>query len=121
MRSAGLAITWTETGAPGDLAPAVSLAAYRIVQEALTNAAKHGDGAATLTTEWAEETLVITVTNGASSTTETPDTASRGHGLVGMRERATANGGSFEAEPTSSGFKIQATLPVAQQPAEVRP
>ncbi|MGF1598167.1 MAG: sensor histidine kinase [Acidimicrobiales bacterium] len=121
MRSAGLAIAWTDVGEPRPLAPAVSLAAYRIVQEALTNAAKHGDGTAKLTTEWATESLAITVANPLPIRAATHEAPSGRHGLVGMRERAVANGGSLEVGPTSSGFQVRARLPVAPHPTEVRP
>jgi signal transduction histidine kinase len=118
MRSAGLAIVWTDTGAPQRLAPAVSLAAYRIVQEALTNAAKHGDGTATLITEWNNRSVTITVINPVRPHGITNKVPSRGHGLVGMRERALTNGGSLEAGETASDFEVRARLPVATQDQE---
>jgi signal transduction histidine kinase len=118
MRSAGFAIVWTDTGAPQRLAPAVSLAAYRIVQEALTNAAKHGDGTATLTTEWNNRSVTITVINPVRPHGITNKVPSRGHGLVGMRERALTNGGSFEAGETANDFEVRARLPVATQHQE---
>ena len=120
MRSAGLEITWTRAGEPGVLAPAVSLTAYRIVQEALTNAAKHGDGTATLTTEWERETFAITVTNPSPAVPTTRADTTSGHGLVGMRERTVANGGSLEAGPTQTGFAVRALLPVPPRPGGAR-
>ena len=120
MRSAGLAVTWSRTGAPRPLAPAVSLAAYRIAQEALTNAAKHGSGTADLTTEWYDAGLTIRVANEAvpSGEPHAPDVdvvdehRSAGHGLVGMRERATTNGGRLRAGPAAAGrFEVEAWLP----------
>ena len=117
MRSAGLAVTWTEAGEPGELAPAVSLAAYRIVQESLTNAAKHGDGRATLVTEWSGAALTITVTNPVPAVGGR-DGPSGGHGLAGMRERAVANGGSLDAGATPGGFAVRARLPLAPGSAE---
>ena len=119
MRSAGLLVTWTRSGEPGALAPPVSQAAYRLVHEALTTAAKHGDGTATHTTEWNRETFAITVTNPSPTVPDTPADPTSGHGLVGMRERAVANGGSLEAGPTPTGFAVRARLPVPPKPDEV--
>lgn len=109
MRSAGLAVEWTEAGAPRPLAPAVSLAVYRIVQESLTNAAKHGGGTADLATVWDDSGLTIKVANEIAG--EVGDGS--GHGVVGMRERASANGGRLTAESTNGRYLIDAWLPVA--------
>ncbi len=113
MRSAGLDVRWVRSGAPRPLAPAVSLAAYRIVQEALTNAAKHGPGVAELTTEWDGERLGIRVTNPRATT---PGDGG-GHGLVGMRERAVANGGGLSAMEVGERFVVDAWLPAAAEEA----
>ena len=107
MRSAGLNVTWTQTGAPRSLAPAISLAAYRITQEALTNAAKHGRGDAELLTDWDDAGLTIQVTN----QTDARRGVGAGQGLVGMRERASTNGGRLVAEPRGSRFVVEAWLP----------
>ncbi|MEM9463920.1 MAG: histidine kinase [Actinomycetota bacterium] len=107
MRSAGLRVTWTRSGAPLELAPAVSLAAYRIVQEGLTNAAKHGDGAAELATEWDGVGLTIRIANEIAGEAG----VGGGHGVVGMRERSAANGGRLRAEPVGSRFVVDAWLP----------
>lgn len=107
MRSAGLTVTWTRTGAQRDLAPAVSLAAYRIVQESLTNAAKHGTGAAELITGWDDEGLTIQIANEIGTQTDTAG----GQGLVGMQERASANGGRLVAGPGGDRFVVDAWLP----------
>lgn len=117
MRSSGLSITWNDTGRPRPLAPAVSLAAFRIVQEALTNAAKHGDGTAVLATAYDDDGLTIAVTNPIPTGTIAGDTPTGGHGLLGMRERATANGGAFEAGRTPTGFRVRARLPLAPHAA----
>ncbi len=109
MRGAGLDVTWSRSGAPRPLAPAVSLAAYRITQEALTNAAKHGTGTADLATNWDPVGLTISVVNPAGARGGT----GAGHGLIGMRERATTNGGRLSAESTDDRFAVTAWLPAA--------
>ncbi|MEM7286466.1 MAG: histidine kinase [Actinomycetota bacterium] len=109
MRAAGLGVTWSRSGAPRSLAPAVSLAAYRIAQEGLTNAAKHGTGTAELTTDWGPAGLTVRISNPVDAEASTGG----GHGLVGMRERATANGGRLTVEPIDDRFVITAWLPAA--------
>ena len=111
MRAAGLAVTWSRRGEPRPLAPAVSLAAYRITQEALTNAAKHGSGSADLTTEWDDTGLVVRVANPIGGAPG----AATGHGLVGMRERAAINGGRLTVAPAGDRFVVDAWLPVAAE------
>lgn len=109
MRSAGLAVSWTCTGSPQPLSPTVSLAAYRIIQEALTNAAKHGDGTAELTTEWINDGLTIRIVNVIAGEAA----VAGGHGLIGMRERVLANGGHLQAESVGHRFVVDAWLPTA--------
>ncbi len=116
LRAAGLTVTWSETGEPRPLAPAVSLAAYRIAQEALTNAAKHGLGAADLTTEWTERGLALQVANLTAPTSG----VGAGHGIVGMRERASANGGRLDVALDDGRFVVDAWLPATTE-REVTP
>ena len=98
-------------GSPVALDPGVELAAYRIAQEALTNARRHAPGAAVdVELRYAAEVLCLRVRdNGPGPPLETPDGA---HGLLGMGERAAAVGGrlSFGAA-TGGGFLVEATLP----------
>nr|WP_225954078.1 histidine kinase [Kibdelosporangium phytohabitans] len=98
--------------AVGDELPvAVDLAAYRIIQEALTNALKHsGGGGATVDVRVAGGRLIIEVVNDLSGTPGAGD--GTGTGLVSMRERAYAVGGDFEAGPWSGGWRVRAALPV---------
>ncbi len=118
MRSAGLDVTWSRVGTRIELSPAVSLAAYRIVQEALTNAAKHGDGRAELETSWDTNGLFIRLLNGiGAEATPPPTSGPGGHGLVGMRERALTNGGRFEQAAAEGRFQIEAWLPRSSAPA----
>lgn len=119
MRAAGLQVVWTDTGDRTSLAPAVSLAAYRIVQEALTNASRHGAGTATLRTDWQSDGLVILVTNPTTTATNERVMSGGGHGLIGMRERAVGNGGSLEAGQVDTIFRVWAHLPSVPQRTEV--
>jgi signal transduction histidine kinase len=109
IRSAGLPVELTVEGQPRPLPVGVDISAYRIVQEALTNVLRHarathvdvrlryGD---TLELDVEDDGIgVLTATNG-------------GHGLVGMRERVGLYGGTLEAGPVATGFRVRATLPL---------
>jgi signal transduction histidine kinase len=89
----------------------VDLAAYRIVQEALTNARKHGGPSrARVILRYGADALELEITNDARAAAKG---AGSGHGLVGMRERAALYGGELEAGPTpDGGFTVRARLPV---------
>jgi signal transduction histidine kinase len=86
-RRAGLVVTWSVKGTPGTLTPAADLAAYRLVQEALTNALRHGTGEAALSVRWAPDLLLLEVSNpvraGHRAAASAPPAA--GHGLVGWQ------------------------------------
>ncbi len=106
------------SGSPTTLDPGVELAAYRIIQEALTNARRHAPGAAVdVELHYTAETLRLRVRdNGPGTGFEAveagPAKPGAGHGLLGMRERATAVGGLLTAGPASiGGFLVEATLP----------
>ncbi|MDT0344543.1 sensor histidine kinase [Streptomyces sp. DSM 44938] len=97
------------------LGPGVELTAYRIVQEALTNARRHAPGAAVdVELHYADDALRLRVRdNGPSG----GDMNGAGHGLLGMRERAAMVGGSLRAGPARrGGFLIEATLPAGEDP-----
>ena len=120
MRQAGLQITETNVGAPAPLLQGSSLAAYRILQEALTNALRHGEQSRPVTVDltWREEALHIKVRNVVRR--ETSQTAaqggSAGHGLPGMRERAALAGGTLSAgtlDTAESSYEVVAVLPTA--------
>jgi signal transduction histidine kinase len=97
------------------LPPAVDLAAYRIIQESLTNAVRHaGPATATVTITYGHRDVRLRVTD----TGHGPQAArtSAGHGLIGMRERAAAAGGSLTAGPSHhGGFEVVAVLPKEPQ------
>jgi len=114
VRSAGLEVTVEVDGTPGPLPPGLDLSAYRIVQESLTNALKHGERApATVRVAYGAETLTIRVSNPAVRAPGAP-TGRVGHGLISMRERAALYGGALEAGPGPGGdFVVHATLPRA--------
>jgi signal transduction histidine kinase len=112
VREAGLPLEFTVEGHPYQVAEGVDLAAYRIVQEALTNALKHNGHAATsLTLRYDESAIVIEVVDNGSSVNG--EAGGTGRGLVGMRERATLYGGALNAGPKDDGgFQVVATLPL---------
>jgi signal transduction histidine kinase len=107
-RVSGLSVTVRVDGARRPLTPAVDQAAYRILQEALTNAAWHGRGSAEVAIAFAPSALEIAVTNPAASS---PGRDGGGHGIVGMRERAQLLGGSLEAGADNGSFHVRARLP----------
>jgi signal transduction histidine kinase len=97
---------------PVDVDPVVSRAAYRIVQEALTNAGKHAPGApVTVTLRRTDDALTIRVVNGPGTEPEHAGTGG-GYGLVGLQERVRTLDGRFRAEPRlDGGFQVEAVLP----------
>jgi signal transduction histidine kinase len=94
-RGAGLPVQITIEGRPRPLAPGLDQAAYRIMQESLTNAARHGNGAAEVTITFGERDLELTVSNPAAASTN--EEGGGGHGILGMRERAALLRGSLQA------------------------
>jgi signal transduction histidine kinase len=112
---AGLATSLTVTGQPRPLPAEVDLAAYRIVQESLTNAIRHaGPATATVWLGYSDAELRIDVAdNGLGAPAGISE--GTGHGLIGMRERASSVGGAVEAGPRpEGGFLVAAWLPIRQ-------
>jgi signal transduction histidine kinase len=109
-RAAGLQLTVAVDGSRRNLAQGVDRAAYRILQEALTNAARHGNGSADVDVVFGSSALELTVTNPVS-----PGWVVRegGHGIVGMRERTALLGGSLQAGLADGRFAVRARLPYA--------
>jgi signal transduction histidine kinase len=121
FRDSGLKIEWHSYGTAAQLSDAPALAVYRIVQEALTNALRHGERTAPveLVFDWGTTSLAVIVTNGLPSGTAVPANTA-GHGIPGMRERATLAGGELEASDGTNGrFRVRATIPFSRDAAAV--
>jgi signal transduction histidine kinase len=117
-REAGLSVEIHTEGRPHSLSPGIDLAAYRIVQEALTNAVKHaGPAHAEVVLRYAADQLEIEVCDDGRGPPSPPDhPADPGHGLVGMRERVAIYGGALSAgRRNGGGFAIHAHLPLEPQ------
>jgi len=115
VRKAGLPVTVLVRGDPRPLPAGLNLSAYRIVQEALTNVLKHAGPASTeVIIRYLDRELQIQVTNDAPPTRPARDgQKGRGHGLIGMRERAALYGGQLETGPLpGGGFRVRACLPL---------
>ena len=110
VRAAGLPVDVVVEGEPKRLPPGIDLAAYRVVQEALTNALKHAGAArAQVSIRYGVTALELAVTNNG----QVRENGRGGHGLVGMRERVTLYGGKFEAGPRrGGGYAVRASLPL---------
>jgi signal transduction histidine kinase len=94
---------------PGEPPGAIQLAVYRILQEALTNAIRHGDGAVDVHLAWLADRVDVDVRNTVSRDAAV---GAGGHGVIGMRERAQLVGGSLQAERRGAQFVVHATLPI---------
>ena len=125
-RSGGLSVTATVSGNPGPLPDGVDLSAYRIVQEALSNAMRHAPGSQVrLHLTYRPDALDLEIRNDAAlravpvlvaggERAAEGGAGGGGHGLVGMRERATMLGGSLDAGPAEDGgFRVTAVLPLS--------
>ena len=131
-RTGGVTVAREISGTPRRLPDGVNLSAYRIVQEALSNAIRHAPGSAVqVKLFYGEAALVIEVRNDASAAAplkngEQPAAAGLGHGgghgIIGMRERATMLGGSLRAGPTPDHeFLVTAALPLGDGAGEEAP
>jgi signal transduction histidine kinase len=111
VRAAGLSVELSVTGAR-DLPPGVDLAAYRVVQEALTNVIKHaGTARAAVVLEYRRDDLVITVTDDGRPVTGAGGPG--GRGLIGLRERIGLYGGELDAGPRpGGGWRVRARIPL---------
>jgi signal transduction histidine kinase len=111
----GLEVTVGTAGSPRPLGAAVDVAAYRILQEALTNAARHGTGSAEVELEFGDAALRMTILNAVPRSG--PERSSSGHGLIGMRERATLLGGRLDTARQNGTFSLSAELPYGGRPS----
>jgi signal transduction histidine kinase len=111
-RRAGLPVTWRVTGTVRPLAPVTDLAAYRVVQESLTNAGKYGRGGVEVQVDYRDDVLTLDIGNRVNGEKAT---AGAGLGLLGMRERVTAVGGRLETGERDGRFLVHAELPAPQR------
>ena len=111
-----LAIEQSESGAPAELSAGQQLAVFRIIQECLTNALKHGGRgtAVRLHLDWSGPGLTLHVASGIPAAADTPDLAAEtrvGRGLAGMRERAHLAGGWMTAGPDGEQYRVTVFIP----------
>ncbi|GAB3458973.1 sensor histidine kinase [Kineococcus endophyticus] len=114
VRASGLEVTAQVRGEVRDLPPAMGLAAYRIVQESLTNVLKHAGPRARTSVEvrWEADALRMSVEDDGRGAASLVQPSPGGQGLVGMAERARLHGGSVVSGPRpGGGFSVRATLP----------
>ena len=115
-RDGGVDVQLQVTGErPERLPDAVSLAAFRIVQESLTNARRHASGAPVrVSLVFEPSCLSVAVENGLGGGRDDVNGSTPGVGIVGMSERASAVGGTLRAAPSPAGFRVEAQLPYAR-------
>jgi signal transduction histidine kinase len=111
---AGLPTAVKVVGPPVPLPPTADLAAYRIVQESLTNALRHaGPTSATVTLTYLDDGMTVDVVDGGRGVPGSEHVPGSGHGIAGMRERAEVAGGTLRAGPDpAGGFRVHARLPL---------
>lgn len=109
-RAAGLPVDLRVAGEARPLPRRLDQAAYRIIQESLTNVARHGDGSAEVGVHYGGSRLELTVTNRVPPANDA-ESVGGGHGILGMRERATLLGGTLLAGRSAGRFTVQAELP----------
>ena len=117
VRGTGMDVVVEVSGHPGRVDPSVDLAAYRVVQEGLTNVSKHAGSTAKVVVriEWSDAALSLSVEDEGGAAKPVRRDLSTGHGLLGLAERVELVGGSVRAEPGSvGGFRLSATLPTAR-------
>jgi signal transduction histidine kinase len=113
VRDAGLPVEVKVTGEPVPLPPGIDVSAFRIVQEALTNALKHaGPARASVEIRWSDGGVELEIANDGAAEGNGDGT---GHGLIGMQERVALYGGELEAGPRrGGGYTVRARLPVTE-------
>ncbi|SEE01528.1 Signal transduction histidine kinase [Amycolatopsis lurida] len=119
VRATGVDVRLTERGRPGALTASAAMAAYRLVQEGLTNSVKHAGprtGVSVTITHTPQASVFVVEDDGAGAG-ERPSLPGTGAGLSGVRDRVRAAGGTFEAGPVDGGFKVRAEFRVGEQGA----
>jgi signal transduction histidine kinase len=113
VRSAGVQVDMRASGEAGKLDPSVGHAAYRVVQESLTNISKHaGSGTnAIIDLRWGPRTLTLNISDDGGGRPENHLDGTSGYGLLGLKERVEVAGGSIEWGPQNRGFFLSARLP----------
>lgn len=112
FEDAGLDVTWETSGSPKALGESVQLGLYRTVQEGLTNAHKHGDGRAHVALAYRDDGIHVVIENEVAAVGRDDATAGSGFGLIGMRERIHAVGGTIDAAPDGAHrFRVAAHFP----------
>lgn len=116
VRAGGLRVSYERTGTVRELPAALEATVHRVVQEALTNVVRHaGAAAADVTLAYGPGTLTVTVTDDGRG----PGGAPGGHGLIGIRERAAAHGGTAESGPGPGGVGYSVRVSLVTSPLEV--
>jgi signal transduction histidine kinase len=128
VRAAGLEVTSRLVGEPVELPTGLDVSAYRVLQEALTNVLRHAPGSrCVVTLTWGTDAVRVRVEDdgagrrtlrgvGSADVDSVPDRVVGGHGLVGMRERVSAFGGSLRAAPSpDGGFVVDASFPLPRR------
>ena len=116
-RAAGLPVELTVDGAPRELTPGLELVAFRVVQEALTNAIKHaGPAEAAVRVAYAPESRELEISDtGCGPSADAGGADGGGHGLVGMRERLHLYGGELQTgRRRGGGFRVRARIPLRE-------
>ena len=111
----GLEVTVRSEGEPRPVPAGLDLAAYRVIQEGLTNAVKHaGPTRCDVVVHWTDDALELRVADAGVAGARHPGLVSGGHGILGMRERVQVFGGELRAGPRpGGGFELRAVLPLA--------
>jgi signal transduction histidine kinase len=113
LTDAGLPVRVDESGASVSLPPGQQLAVYRVVQEALVNALRHGDGSdAEVRIDWSPSELSVSVANGIGFATSALAPDAPGYGITGMRERVQLAGGSLTSGREGGRFVMRFTMPI---------
>ena len=115
-RAAGLRVEFGVSGDPAVLTPAADVAAYRVAQEAITNVAKHAEGARVrVSVSFGDDEVVVEVADDGSGSGPSRVGVASGLGLDGLRERVALQGGAFDAGPQpDGGFRVCARFPRAE-------